>query len=127
MQLDSQPLPSNLYWADEFAYVPVAQSKERSVSGGMVVEVAPLLYGQKITLTGSWADRVDVLALRTMQAQAATVRTLTLNDGSTHAVLFDIEAGGVDARLLSPELNPTADTVYELTLHFITVEPNDGD
>lgn len=123
MQLDTLNLPGNLYWSDEFGFIPTAQSKERSVAGGMVVEMAPLQYGQKITLTGDWADRATVLALRDLQAQPATVRTLTLNNASTHAVLFDIEAGGVDAELLSPELNPTAETLYELTLHLITVEP----
>jgi len=123
MQLDTLELPGNLYWADEFAWAGAAQSVERTVSGGAVVESQLLAYGQPITLTGAWATRAEVLALNDMQAQPATVRTLTLNDGSTRAVLFDIAAGGVEAELLSPELNPTAETLYELTLHLITVEP----
>ena len=123
MQLDTLELPGNLYWADEFAWAGVAQSNERTVMGGAVIESLALSYGQPITLTGAWATRPQVQALKALQAQPATVRTLTLNNGSTHAVLFNIAAGGVEAELLSPELNPTAETLYELTLHLITVEP----
>lgn len=124
MLLDTYQLPGNLYWADEFSFVPFAQSKERTVAGGMVVESAALQYGQPITLQGDWADRSVVQALWAMQASATAKRTLTLNDGSTHTVLFDIDTGGVQAELLSPELNPTAETLYELTLHLLTVEPD---
>lgn len=124
MQLDSTELPENLYWADEFAFVPAAQSAQRTVSGGMVIESLPLSYGQPITLTGAWAQRDQVVALRAMAADPSVKRVLTLNDASTHTVVFDIAAGGVESPLLTPELNPTADTYYELTLHLLTVEPD---
>jgi hypothetical protein len=121
MLLDAYELPGNLYWSDEFDFIPFAQSKERTVSGGMVVESAALQAGQPVTLTADWADRDVVLALRAMQADISTVRVLTLNDGVQLSVLFDVEAGGVEADLLSPELNPTSETIYELTIHLVTV------
>lgn len=124
MQLDTLALPVNLYWRDEFAWRAAAQSTQRSVGGGFVVQAMPLQYGRPITLTGAWAGRDDVQALKALEADAGTKRTLTLNDGTTFTVLFDIEKGGVQAPLLSPELNPTADTYYELTLNFLTVEPD---
>ena len=124
MQLDTTTLPENLYWPDEFDFKPVAQSKNRAVSGGMVIESQSLSYGQPITLTGGWATRTEVQALKAMEAAADTVRTLTLDDGTTtYSVLFDIEAGGVEAPQLSPEHNPTDTTKYVLTLHLVTVEP----
>lgn len=131
MRLDDYELDDNLYWSDEFSFVPIAQSKERSVEGGLVIDTSPLFFGQPVTLQGAWVKRDAVLVLRLMALDGA-VRTLTLNDGSELAVMFDIEAGGVEAVLLSPEKNPTAETLYELTLHLITVqpvpvEPDDGD
>jgi len=124
MQLDNLTLPDNLYWRDEFAWRSAAQSSERTVSGGFVVESVPLQYGQPITLAGAWAKRNDVQALKALEADAGVKRTLTLNDGTTFTVLFDLEKGGVQAPLLSPELNPTAETYYELTLNLFTVEPD---
>lgn len=124
MQLDTITLPSNLYWSNEFGFKSIVQSAERSVAGGMVIDFAPLAYGQKITLTGAWATRAEVLALRDLEDAGDTVRTLTLNDGTTqYSVLFDLSVGGVAAELISPELNPTAETYYELTLNLLTVEP----
>ena len=73
---------------------------------------------------GAWAKRDEVQALKALEADAGTKRTLTLNDGTTFTVLFDIEKGGVQAPLLSPELNPTAETYYELTINLLTVEPD---
>ena len=124
MQLDSIDLPVNLYWRDEFAWRPAAQSTQRSVGGGFVVQAMPLQYGRPITLVGAWARRAEVEALKALETDAGTKRTLTLNDGTTFTVLFDIEKGGVQAPLLSPELNPTAETYYELTINLLTVEPD---
>tara|TARA_R100001443_G_scaffold115738_1_gene134215 strand:- start:678 stop:1052 length:375 start_codon:yes stop_codon:yes gene_type:complete len=124
MQLDSTELPENLYWSNEFDFQGVAQSKQRTVSGGVVVESVLLSYGQSVTLTGAWARRDVVDLLRSMAADVSAKRVLTLNDGTTHAVVFDVEAGGVQAVALSPELNPTVETIYEITLHLLTVEPD---
>lgn len=123
MQLDTVTLPENLYWQDEFAWRSSAQSAQRTVGGGFVVESSPLQYGRPITLSGAWAKRTKVLELTDLQDAPDVKRTLTLADGTTHTVLFDLAKGGVQAPLLSPELNPTAETYYELTLNLITVEP----
>ena len=124
MQLDGTELPENLYWSDEFSFVGSAQNAQRSVSGGMVIESMALSYGQPVTLAGAWARRDVVDLLRSMAADVSAKRVLTLNDGTTHAVVFDVEAGSVQAVALSPELNPTSETIYEITLHPMTVEPD---
>lgn len=125
MLLDAVALPSNLYWANEFAFKPVSQSKQRGVTGRMIIQSAPLVYGQPITLTGAWVTRAELLILQAMENAIDTVRTLTLNNGDTHAVLFDLEAGGLAATpeypLTAPLCNPDAATLYKITINLITV------
>jgi len=125
MLLDAVALPSNLYWSNEFAFKPVSQSKQRGVTGRMHIKATPLLYGQPITLTGAWVTRAELLILQAMENAIDTVRTLTLNNGDTHAVLFDLEAGGLAATpeypLTAPLCNPDAATLYKITINLITV------
>lgn len=125
MLLDAVELPSNLYWANEFEFKPVSQTKQRGVTGRMIVQSAPLLYGQPIKLTGAWVTRAELLVLQAMENSIDTVRTLTLNNAATHSVLFDIAAGGIVATpeypLTAPLCNPDAATLYKLTIHLITV------
>lgn len=121
MQLENLNLPENLYWKNEFEHKNLAQSVERTVSGGVVVEHASLSYGQKIKLTGAWAARAEVVVLKALES-ANAVMSFVSNNG-THSVVFDMEAAGVEANLLSPEVAPNSDTLYELTINLLTVEP----
>jgi hypothetical protein len=120
MRLENLDLPENLYWKNEFEHQSLAQSIERTVSGGVVVEHSDLTYGQKIKLTGAWATRAEVVLLKALES-ANEVMTFISNTG-THSVVFDLESGGVDASLLNPEIAPDSDTLYELTLNLLTVE-----
>jgi hypothetical protein len=121
MRLENLDLPDNLYWQNEFEHKNIAQSVERTVAGGVVVEHATLSYGQKIKLTGAWAVRAEVVVLKALE-NANAVMSFISNNG-THSVVFDIESGGVVANLLSPEAAPDSDTLYELTINLLTVEP----
>ncbi|WP_276681181.1 hypothetical protein [Thalassolituus oleivorans] len=125
MLLDAVALPPNLYWSNEFAFKPVSQSKQRGVTGRMIIQSAPLVYGQPITLTGAWITRAELLVLQAMENAIDTVRTLTLNNGDTHSVLFDLDAGGLattsEYPLTAPLCNPDADTLYKITINLITV------
>ena len=125
MLLDAVELPSNLYWSNEFAFKPVSQSKQRGVTGRMIIQSAPLVFGQPITLTGAWITRAELLVLQSMENAIDTVRVLTLNNGDTHSVLFDLDAGGLVATseypLTAPLCNPDADTLYKITINLITV------
>lgn len=122
MKLENLDLPENLYWKNEFEHKNLAQSVERTVSGGVVVEHASLSYGQEIKLTGAWATRAEISVLKTLE-NTNGIMAFTCNDSTTHSVVFDIESGGIGAELLTPELNPTAETLYELTINLLTVEP----
>lgn len=125
MQIDSITLPENLYWSDEMTFKSHVQSKTRSVTGRPVISHQALLHGRPITLTGAWITRADLAALTVLENEPGTHRTLTLNNGDTHQVLFDLEQGGVEAvpeyPLSTPLSNPDDNTLYRLTIHLITV------
>ena len=124
MRLDGLELPINLFWENEFSFIAVAQESQRTVTGGMDVQAVPLAYGQPVRLTGAWATRLEILALKALENEAGVKRILTLNDGTEHTVLFDVAAGGVQAPLLFPDNVPIDETQYLLTLNFMTVEPD---
>lgn len=95
-------LHPDLYWSDELNWVPVEQTVQRTVTGALVVSVAPRIAGRPITLEpendeSAWMPRSSVLALRNWAAVPGQQLTLTLR-GIAHTVLFRHQDGGLDAR-----------------------------
>lgn len=123
MQLDTVILPDNYYWSDEKVFKPFATSKQRAVNGALTIEAAQLLYGRPITLSGMWISRADLAVLEAMESEPDVKRLLIMDDSTEYTVLFDLEEGGVEAEPLHPTKNPDDTTIYTLTLHLITVEP----
>lgn len=55
-------LPDDLYWADEFAWQPVQQTAERTITGALVIQQATRIAGRSITLRpdsegAAWVSR----------------------------------------------------------------------
>lgn len=128
---DTIVLPPDLLWSDEFAWSPVSQGTERSVTGALLIDVSTRQDGMPITLTGTerhaWMQRPEVQALRAWIALPEQVFTLTIN-GQAFAVLFD---HGTDetsrAFVVSPLIDfcdPQDSHYYcSVTLRFITKTP----
>ena len=122
-------LPPDLLWEDEFAWSPVSQSTERSITGALLVDVGTRQDGRPITLTGTerhaWLQRTEVQALRVWLALPEQVFALTIN-GAVFDVLFD---HGTDetsrAFVVAPLIDysdPQGHHYYcSVTLRFITV------
>lgn len=122
--LDDVTLPDNLFWDNEQEFKPFAFNKQRAVNGALIVQAQALHYGQPITLIGGWITRAALENLRTLENAPLIKRQLTLVNPQSFTVLFDLEAGGVAARPLFKCAQSTPDDLFELTLHFITVEPD---
>lgn len=122
MRLENLELPENLYWKNEFSHKSIAQSSDRTVSGGTVYESQILMYGQKITLVGAWATRAEIVVLKALES-SGSVNIFTSNSGELFSTVFDIESGGLSAELVGPEINPDSETLYELIINLLTVEP----
>lgn len=62
-------LPDDLYWADEFAWQPVQQTAERTITGALVIQQATRIAGRSITLRpdsqdAAWVSRGVLETLR---------------------------------------------------------------
>lgn len=128
---DTIVLPPDLLWEDEFAWSPVAQNTERSVTGALLVDVSTRQGGMPITLTGTerhaWLLRPEVQALRAWLALPEQVFTLTIN-GQAFTVLFDHGTDEVSRAFVVAQLvdysDPAPQDYYcSVTLRFITTTP----
>lgn len=62
-------LPDDLHWVDEFAWQPVVQTAERTITGALVLQQAARTAGRPITLrsfseSSGWVTRAAMDALR---------------------------------------------------------------
>lgn len=85
-------LPPDLLWVNEFRWSEVSQSTERSVTGALLIDVAPRIGGRLITLAGrenyAWILRSGLETLKAWAALPEQQFTLTHN-GVARTVIFD--------------------------------------
>ena len=100
--LGALTLPAGLVWRDEFAWSPVAQAEEYSLTGALIVQTGVRLAGRPITLAGwasgrdysAWISRAGLIALRAALEAPDTSYTLTLHDARTFTVTARHESAG---------------------------------
>lgn len=122
--LDNITLPTNLYWDNEQDFKPFAVAKRRAVNGALIVQAQSLHFGRPVKLIGGWIKRADLEVLQAMEAEPMVKRQLTLVNPQSMTVLFDLEAGGIQAAPLNKCSVSDPDDLFDLTLNFITVEPD---
>ena len=88
--LNNIKLPDGLKFSDEFAWSPLAQANEYSLTGSLLVEQTTRLAGRPITLVGgqqfAWLTRSEVSTLKALLDTGAEL-TLTLHDARSFTVL----------------------------------------
>lgn len=118
-------LPKDLLWADEFAWQQVQQSPTYSLTGALLVQAGLRLKGRPITLAGSetaaWITRADLLTLLAWRALPGQVFSLVVRGETARNVLFNHEAGAIDASPILDYSDPQSADLYRLTLRFIEV------
>ncbi|WP_413165631.1 hypothetical protein [Aeromonas salmonicida] len=118
--LNSELLPDDLVWRDEFDWSPVEQVVTPTLSGALVVEETPRSEGRPITLVGHCA-RATVQRLKALEAVPGQLLTLTLLDGVARTVIW--RRPGVVVTALIEMADPEAGEPYALTLNFTEVAP----
>ena len=92
IQLDDITLPEDLIWIDEYQWSGVAEQIDIMSDGAVVVQADAQQTGRPITLRGGdnfgWIFKSVLEQLFALSRQAVLEMTLTLNDGSTHNVVF---------------------------------------
>lgn len=126
--LDGLDLPADLEWQDEFDWQPIAHSSERSLTGKMLIEEAPLVKGRPVTLYGGpnacWVPRSLVLALKSMEASVSDINNPMLLDfhGTQMRVIWRRDDGpAVEAKPVVRIRNPGPDHKYYITIKLVEV------
>ncbi len=117
-------LPSNLLWANEFAWLPVAMSAPRySLTGALIVESAARQAGRPIELEAdeAWILRSDLLTLRAWAALPGQTFSLVVRSEAARTVIFDQQAGAIDAVPVIEYSDPVPGDFYRLGLRFLEV------
>lgn len=125
MIFDDITLPDDVIWPDEFQYNQVEQTRERSLTGGLLIQEGVKQYGRPITLEG-WLDRTTLDQVYAREALTSPGFEIALPDGRTHTVVFDRSRGlAVEAEPVTPytKASNTPDWKYRVTLRLVTVEP----
>jgi len=100
-------LPADLQWLDEFAWSVVQQSADRTLTGGLIVQVAEKLNGRPITLAAadrdcSWLTRAAIDTLMTWSMVPGLEMSLLLR-GAPRTVIFRHHDGqAVEAAAVMP-------------------------
>ena len=115
-------LPPEMAWPDEFAWSPVQQSSERSITGELVIDVAAAVGGRQITLQGGedfgWMTRADVATLETWRAIPGAEFTLSMR-GVSRVVVFDHERTALEYQAIADYADPLPEDPCSVTLRFI--------
>ncbi len=102
---ESIALPPDLVWSDEFAWTPVAQSEERSITGARVIDAQLLKGGRPITLNGeditAYITRRDFRVLHVWAGVPRLSLSLFLH-GEVRSVKF-VQGSEGEAKGLSAE------------------------
>ena len=116
---------ADLLWADEFAWNPVEQSVERSITGALIIQTATRSAGRPITLAAD-ADNVGWVSRSTLEGLQsfanATGLEMVLNyRGTSHNVLFRHQDGAIAATPVVPYNDVDSGDFYRVTLRFMKV------
>ena len=125
-RIQSQYLPEDLEWVDEFNWSPVQRETTLGRTGKNIHQCGILVAGRPITLSSDShsevagiASRADVIAIQDMLLITEPM-VLTLDDRQ-----FNVLWADKDPFIATPLYrisDPAADTPYKIVLKFITVE-----
>lgn len=120
--LGSVDLPDDLAWTDEFTWQQVLQTAEYSTTGALILDAWGKQAGRPITLVGAetrgWCQRDTLNTLRTWASQPGISLTINLR-GVSRSVVFNHEAGALDAEALVDYADPNDGDYYVITIRFL--------
>lgn len=123
-------LPEDLYWEDEWAWTPVAQTLTRSVTGAAILQIGTRTGGRPITLASrdrvsGWMRLGEVIQLQSWAARPGAVFTLRWR-GQVWSVRFRPGTGDTEAAVIGEPVvyysDPLPDDWVIPTLRLITVD-----
>lgn len=122
-------LPPDLLWANEFEWAAVSQSKERSITGALIVDSVKRVAGRSVFLQGAancgWLTRAELRRLQVLASMPGAQFDLLWN-GEVMRVMFDHgEDEAASPVSASPAIDYSdpmdEDRYHSLQLRFMTV------
>lgn len=116
----------DLVWADEFAWAPVEQAIERTITGALVIQAAARVAGRPITLAAEdaksgWLTRAQLDQFKAWAAVPGQQMTLTYR-GEAHTVIWRHQDTAIDAAAVAFFAGPPqAGDYYRATLRFMEI------
>lgn len=118
-------LSPDMQWRDEFAWEQVAQQPRYTITGALVLEAAAKLKGRPITLGGGpnfgLLPRATLLTLLAWRGLAGQTFSLVLRGEAARTVVFNHQAGAIEAAPFIDYANPVPTDLYSATLRFLEV------
>ncbi|NWK73793.1 hypothetical protein HYG93_05705 [Acinetobacter sp. SwsAc6] len=129
---ETVPLEDGFLWSDEFDWKPIEQKQERAINGALIIQEGKKLTGRPITLVPpvqgmGWIKRSS---LQKILEWASTQEQFTLrfewpHDQRQFNVIFNHEAGAIEAKPTKEHPTVSEDDYYIVTMRF--TEVSDGD
>lgn len=129
--LGGVPLPIDIEWSDEGAWMPAAQVVTTSITGAQIIQASAVQSGRPITLIARgdqhvWLTYGDVTTLRAMaESNLSTPMSLVLIDGRTFTVIWRHQDTAVEFEPVRYSVSADSDTndarPYTLTLRLMQV------
>jgi hypothetical protein len=115
----------DLIWADEFAWAPVEQSVERTITGALVVQTAARVAGRPITLAAEddnsgWITRAALDQFKVWAAVPGQAMTLVYR-GVSHSVIWRHQDTALDAAPVVFYSDVQSGDYYRATLRFMEI------
>lgn len=116
-------ISDDLMWADEFAWAPVEQAVQRTITGALIVQAAARVAGRPITLAAEdeasgWISRAALDQFKVWAAIPGQLLTLNYR-GVNHTVLFRHQDTAIDAAPVAFYSDVQTDDPYRVTLRFM--------
>ena len=118
-------LPIDLFWSDQYAWAPVEQVVERTITGALLIQASARVAGAPITLqasddTSAWMPLATLQQLMTWAATPLQAMTLVVN-GTTKTVIFRHQDGPLEAKPVVFYNDQQTDDNYLATLRFMEI------
>lgn len=119
-------LHPDLYWADEYAWQPVAQTVTTTLTGALIVQNGAMQAGRKITLSpaddaSAWMQKSVVDQLRNWASVAGETLTLTLRGVSRTVIFRHHDGGAMEATPVVFFSDADSSDWFRVTLRFMEV------
>lgn len=115
----------DLMWSDEFAWMPVEQSAQRTITGGLVVQSAARTAGQPITLAApdpasGWITRAALDQFKVWAAVHGQQLTLVYR-GVTRTVIWRHQDTAIEATPVVPYADVQSGDYYRAVLRLMGI------